>query len=363
MPLKFRKELIAAESFESAAVIDVDGDGVPDIVSGSFWYQGPDFRKRHFIGDIGRYGEYWDDFSTIPMDIGGNGRTDFVTGGWWGGSVRWRENPGKTGAPWTEHIIAKTGSVETTRAWDIDGDGDLEIIPNCPGGPLVVYKLIRDANGKSTRQFRAIELRKEPQGHGLGYGDLRGNGRGAFLLKNGWLEAPATGDIYSQPWTFHADFNLDYAASVPMLVVDVNSDGLNDIIVGNAHGYGLEWLEQQRDATGKISFVRHPIDPFASQYHDMRWIDIDGDGKPELVTGKRFRAHCGNDPGEFDPIGTYYFKWNGQSFSKHVISHGAPGEGVGCGIYFDVADLRKSGRLDIVCPGKQGLYVLWNDGL
>ena len=363
MPLKFRKELIAAESFESAAVIDVDNDGVLDIVSGSFWYQGPDFRKRHYIGEVKRAGEYYDDFSTIPMKIAGSAYTDFVTGGYWGDSLRWRENPGKTGAPWAEHIIAKTGSIETTKAWDIDGDGDIEIIPNCPGGPVRIFKLIRDANGKSTRQFRDIKVHDHIQGHGLGFGDIRGNGRPALLFRDGWLEAPATGDIYSQPWTFHKDFNLNYAASVPMLVVDVNGDGLNDIIIGNAHGYGLEWLEQKRDAAGNISWIKHAIDPFASQYHDMMWVDIDGDGKPELVTGKRFRAHCGNDPGEFDPIGTYYFKWNGESFSKHVISHGMPGDGVGCGIYFDVADLRKSGRLDIVCPGKQGLYVLWNEGL
>jgi hypothetical protein len=366
MPLKFRKELIAAESFESAAVYDVDGDGVLDIVSGSFWYQGPDFRKRHFIGDVTRHGEYWDDFSTIPMDIAGNGRLDFVTGGWWGKTLRWRENPGKAGEPWKTHIIGPTGNVETTKAWDIDGDGELEILPNTPNDPLIAYKLIRDASGKSTGKFKAITIFNDPkirQGHGLGFGDIRGNGRGCILLAHGWLEPAPTGDPLSQPWTYHADFGIKYGASIPMLVVDVNGDGLNDIIVGGAHSYGLEWLEQQRDSAGKITWKHHPIDPFVSQYHDMIWIDIDGDGQKELVTGKRFRAHCGNDPGEFDPIGIYYFKWNGESFSKHVISHGMPGDGVGCGIYFDIADLRKSGRLDIVAPGKDGLYVLWNEGM
>jgi hypothetical protein len=95
----------------------------------------------------------------------------------------------------------------------------------------------------------------------------------------------------------------------------------------------------------------------------MQWIDIDGDGKPELVTGQRYRAHCGRDPGEKNPIGMYYFKWTGESFVKEVIDYGPPMHGKGCGIFFQVADLRGSGRLDIVAPGKDGLYVFYNEGL
>ena len=58
------------------------------------------------------------------MDVNGDGRPDFVTGGWWGNTIRWRENPGQAGKPWPEHVIAEVGSVETTRGWDIDGDSD-----------------------------------------------------------------------------------------------------------------------------------------------------------------------------------------------------------------------------------------------
>ena len=73
-------------------------------------------------------------------------------------------------------------------------------------------------------------------------------------------------------------------------------------------------------------------------------------------------AHCGNDPGEWDDIGIYYFKWNGESFSKQVIEYGPPRVATGCGIHFAVADLRGTGRLDIVAPGKDGLYVFYNEG-
>jgi hypothetical protein len=350
-------------------VFDVNNDGVLDIVSGAWWYAGPDFKKKHHIGEVRPAGEYYDDFSTIALDVNGDGWMDFVTGGWWGTTLRWRENPcGDPGQQWPEHIIGETGSIETTRAWDIDGDGDEEIIPNSPGRQdVVAYKLIRDASGKATGKFRPLRLFRFPkgqsQGHGLGCGDIAGNGRMDIVLSRGWLEAPK--NPLKGKWTWHADFpepTWGWAASVPMIVTDINGDGVNELIVGQAHGYGLWWLEQQK-ARGKRIWKSHPIDLHNAQYHDMQWIDIDGDGQCELVTDKRHRAHCGNEAGEWDDYGIYYFKWNGESFSKQVICYGPIGETTGLGIHFAVADLRGTGRLDIVAPGKDGLYVFFNEGV
>ncbi|HCE42795.1 MAG TPA: hypothetical protein DET40_04545 [Lentisphaeria bacterium] len=363
MPIKWEKVWVSDETFESAAVIDVDNDGVPDIVSGGFWYQGPDFRKKHQIGEVKQYGEYFDDFSTIPLDVDGDGNIDVITGGWWGNSLRWRENPGEAGKPWTEHIIAETGNIETTRAWDIDGDGVIEIVPNTPCAKDVkVFKLKTDKNGKGTGEFEKIIIHefpeKETQGHGLGCGDIAGNGRMDIILRNGWLECPA--NPWKDKWIWHPEFDLG-CASVPVLVVDIDGDGKNEMIVGSAHGYGLWWYSW-KIVKGTREWTKHQIDPFNAQYHDMIWKDIDGDGKPELITGKRHRAHCGNEAGEWDDYGIYYFKWNGESFSKQVIDYGPIGEAKGTGIYFDVVDLRGTGRLDIVAPGKDGLYVFYNEG-
>jgi len=365
MPLKFSKRLIASEAFESAAAFDVDGDGQLDLVSGGFWYQGPDFVTRHNLGQVQREGDYYDDFSTIALDVNGNGRLDFVTGGWWGHRLIWRENPGVAGQEWTEHLIAQMGRIETTRAWDVDGDGYLELVPNTPNESLVIYRLERDAQGKGLGQFSSHTLWAGPQGHGLGFGDVSGSGRGDFVFTTGWLEAPE--HRWTGEWTFHQEFDLGFEsglASVPMIVADVNGDGLSDLIVGNAHGYGLDWLEQGRDAGGGRTWTRHPIDPFCSQYHDLRWADLDGDGQMELITGKRYLAHPGDvDAGNGDELGIYYFKWTGAGFVKHFIAHGPLGVWAGCGITFDLADLRGTGRLDVIAPGKDGLHIFFNEGL
>jgi hypothetical protein len=359
MPLKWRKELIADERYEACGVFDVNNDGILDIVSGAYWYEGPDFRKRHFIGEIRPEGEYFADFANVPMDVNGDGNMDYITGSWWSGAVQWRENPGDPEKQWPLHAIAECGNSERPMAWDVDGDGQAEIIPNNPGDPLVIFKLITDSEGRGTGKFSRTVIREEAQGHGLGCGDVAGNGRMDFVLNKGWLEAPE--DPYRGKWVWHPEFELEPSASCPILVADVNGDGLNDLIVGAGHAYGLDWYEQNV-TNGKRTWTRHPIDPYNSQYHDMQWVDIDGDGQPELVTGKRYRAHCGNDPGSADDVGIYYFKWTGEGFAKQVIDHGPPRVATGCGIYFAIADLNGNGRLDIVAPGKDGLYVFYNLG-
>ncbi|MGC9349661.1 MAG: VCBS repeat-containing protein, partial [Anaerolineae bacterium] len=235
------------------------------------------------------------------------------------------------------------------------------IVPNTPGAPLIVYKLVTDDEGKGTGTFAAHTIYAQNQGHGLGFGDVNGNGRGDFILNNGWLEAPD--DPYAGEWVLHREFDLGGQASVPILVVDINGNGLNDLIVGHGHGYGLDWLEQSIDeATGARRWIKHPIDPFNAQYHDLQWVDLDGDGACELVTGKRYRAHCGHDVGSHDDVGIYYFKWTGEGFAKQVIDYGPPGTGKGCGIFFGIADITGSGRLDIVAPGKDGLVLYENQG-
>jgi len=346
---QFKKQIVSSEAYETAAVFDVDHDGNQDIVSGAYWYPGPAFRSKHRIGEVRKEGEFYDDFSTVPIDVNGDGYLDFVTGGWWGNSVRWRENPKGKPIEWPEHLIGECGNVEGTRAWDVDQDGSPEIIPNNPGRPLLCFRL-----NKSNGTFEKYTIH-EKQGHGVGFGDINGDGRGDFIISNGWLEAPVR--PWSDKWIFHEEFRLG-ETGIPVVVTDLNKDGLSDLIVGQGHGYGLDWYEQHFDKSANTrTWLKHEIDPKNSQFHTLMWEDLDNDGKPELITGKRYRAHDDKDPGAADDYGLYYYKWDGKNFSKHVICFGPKGTGKGTGNYFTIADVNKNGKKDIVVGGKDGLWV------
>jgi hypothetical protein len=357
--LRFERTRIGDVTFEAASAFDVNNDGKLDIVSGEYWFEGPDFTRSHRMCEIMQVEDYYDDFSDYPMDVNGDGYLDIITGGWWGATLQWRENPKGRPVPWTTHVIDKCGNVETTRFWDVDSDGQLEIVPNA-GGNVVVYKLERDAAGKGTGKFAKHMIKKGGCGHGLGFGDVNGDGRGDFIVPDGWLEAPA-GDVYKEKWIWHPEFKLG-TASVPILVYDVNGDKKADLIVGMAHDYGLFWYEQQVGPDGQRNWIKHVIDPNRSQYHDLVLTDIDNDGQVELLTGKRYRAHQEHDPGSLDPIGLYYFKIDGGKFRRITLDYGPPSKTSGAGIYLWVQDLDNNGWKDIIAPGKEGLYLFRNMG-
>ncbi len=357
--LVFERSRIGDTTYEACSVFDVDKNGQLDIVSGEYWFAGPDFLARHKICDIAPQDDYFDDFSDFPMDVNGDGFLDIVSGAWWGQAVLWRENPqGKT-IEWKNHEIAKVGNVERPCFWDIDGDGHLDVVPNTPGNVQQIFRLLRDEQGKGRGEFQGHTISEVKTGHGLGCGDLNGDGRPDLLIQSGWFEAPEK--PFEQEWRFHTEFELYGSASVPILVHDVNGDGANDIIVGAGHEYGLAWWEQGTSGD-KRTWTRHEIETNRSQFHELQLADLDNDGALELITGKRWRAHAAGDPGVNDPVGLYYYKINGGEFVRHAIDYGPPDKASGTGIYLWIVDIDGNGYQDIVAPGKEGMYLFKNQG-
>ncbi|MFV1966199.1 MAG: FG-GAP repeat domain-containing protein [Pirellulaceae bacterium] len=354
--VRFERSKVSDQSFEAASVCDIDNDGHKDIVSGNFWYAGPDFGKHTKFRSLEPVSGYHDSFADYPMDVNGDGNVDIVSGGWFGAALLWCENPGghRPMGDWKVHEIDKTGPVETVRFWDVDGDGHVEVVPNA-GGNVVFYRLARDGRGEGTGRFEKYVVQTGGCGHGIGFGDVDGDGQGDFVIPSGWFEAPK--NPLAGKWTFRAEFQLG-TSSVPILVHDVNEDGKADLIYGNAHGYGLFWLEQTTDADGKRTWSRRAIDDQSSQYHDMMLVDMDRDKRLELITGKRYRAHNGHDPGSEDPVFVRFFEIERKGdFIPHTLDFGPAELASGVGIYFWAEDVTGDGRMDIVAPGKEGLYL------
>lgn len=383
----FRTHEINPESaFCACAVIDVDQDGKLDIVCGGWWYAAPDW-KRHWVRDVEIIGGRYDDFSHLPLDVNADGWTDLVSANYRSRALYWVEHPGPTLGPWTRHVIEVPGPMETARLVDVDGDGQVDVLPNCvrteDGRPRAAWwELVRPKHaGDPQPRWIRHELPSEVAGHGIGFGDVNGDGRGDVVGPGGWLEAPP--DRRSGRWLWHPEFSLDRDCSIPILVQDVDGDGDGDLIWGRGHNVGLYWLEQitpphdrprtdARRADGADSrgdndrdrrtWIRHAIDTSWSQAHSLLWVDLNHDGRSEMVTGKRFLGHEGRDPGEYDPLAIYSYEFDAPSrtWRRAVISAGGR---VGWGLDPKAADLDADGDLDLVACGRSGLYWLENLGI
>jgi hypothetical protein len=348
----FKKHVINADSVcEVAGVLDVNRDGILDILSGEHWSEGPTW-KKHFVRKIPVTDSYMDDFAAVPLDVNADGWPDVVSVTWFSKKVSWIENPAGKDVPWVEHAVDNPANCETAIACDVDGDGTTDVLPNVMG-QIVWYE--RAGKGEQgTLVKHVVDPRRGA--HGLGFGDVNGDGRGDIVVPFGWYEAPP--DRRKGKWVLHEEFDLGHA-SIPVAVHDFNGDGLADIFVGMGHNYGVLWFEQGKSPEGSRTWTRHLIEKSWSQAHAIILADLDGDGTLEAVTGKRYYAHNGHDPGGNDPRIVCYYKWSPEKkgFEKHVIDQGTQ---AGFGLYPTVTDVDGDGDVDIVAPGKSGLYLFEN---
>ena len=360
--------------FEGASAFDVDLDGDLDIVSGSTWYEAPTWAP-HPVRDVEQVGTYTTCFSTLPMDVDGDGDTDFLSVSYFGKSVGWVENPGDKTSKWSYHLIDEPGSSECAVFADFNNDGKPELLPNTVN--TVVFYALEKA-GKEPK-FKKVSLGDRGAGHGVGTGDFNRDGRLDILTPTGWFEAPAK--PFEETWTFHPAWDLG-PTGIQIYCDDFDGDGDSDLVYGMGHDIGLYWAEQTKDGDGKPAWTKHLIDDTISSVHVLQWVDLDGDGKKDdLLSGKRVYAHEA-EPGDVRPsiIAYYQFNKEKKAWSRHIISASEaakdapadPGKRnaqidfppgtAGTGLEVTAIDIDKDGDIDLVCPGKSGLYLFLNNG-
>lgn len=367
----------------SAAAADFNHDGHIDIVSGPFIYYGPSFRDSEEIYPNEAYNTSTQypakDWIEAAADFNGDGWPDVLTSGRGVGADLYI-NPKGEQRRWKHYHVVDSILGEETLVRDIYGDGKPALIYTSGDGYISIAQ--PDPKDESAKWIiHHISEHGPWPPHGIGVGDINGDGRLDILDAEGWWEQPATG-ADTATWKFHpvafGRWARTSAGGCVMEVYDVNGDGLPDVVTTlESHGWGLAWFEQKRDkATREISFVKHDVmgmhfDKNAggvsfSQPHGTAMADIDGDGIPDFLVGKRVFSHLDDfyDPDPYGPAVLYWYQTvrnpklpGGAELVPHLIHNRS-----GAGSDILATDLNGDGRIDVVVATRSGTYIFWNEG-
>jgi hypothetical protein len=373
----------------SVAAADMNRDGHMDFVSGPFIYYGPDFTTgREFYA-----AETLSPSTDFPSRIDPNGPAERGAGNWvafaadftgdtWpdvllantSGSALY-VNPKGEARRWDVHrgVIppANTSQAEINTLADVDKDGKLDLVYMTQQMGISWAKP-DPANPTGTWIGVSVGGQGTYSAHGIGAGDINGDGRIDLLNGTGWWEQPASGPN-TPNWTFHAS---SFGNGAEMAIFDVNGDKLNDVVSSRqAHQFGLNWYEQKRDAAGAISFVEHMIfkdfstpDQNAggvafSELHGSTMADINGDGIQDFVVGKRLWSHHESflDPDPYGPPVLYAYltvrdpKAPGRArFVPELINNAS-----GAGSQVTAVDMNKDGIVDVLTTGANGSFIFF----
>lgn len=359
---------------------DFNRDGHLDIIAGPNIYYGPDFTIRREIEPATAVSPSrqfsWNHIENV-YDFNHDGWPDVLSSAFSttiyinpkGESRRWKSYdilPGVHQGEITEFVdINKDGTPDLV----YDGDGSLQYAepdPSDPTKPWIQHRISEKGYGVP---------------HGLGVGDINGDGRLDVVNPYGWWEQPAK-LADGKPWIYHPvafgrhAHRSNHIGGMVMGIYDVNGNGLMDVVTSlNAHGFGMAWFEQRRDKKGHIYFVRHMIsDDYAykhnaggvsfSEPHGNTFADIDGDGIPDFIVGKRYWTHLDDyyDPNPYGPPVFYWYKTvrdpkapGGARFVPHLIDNRS-----GVGSQVTAVDLNHDGAVDLITSTDSGTFIFWN---
>ncbi len=378
----FRKQQLSDFYYSwSSSAADFNHDGILDIVSGPYIYYGPDYtksREMYLAETVNPSTKFatdaWMDFAA---DFTGDGWADVVTVSYGAanGGVFLYVNPKGEERRWDKYKVVSDVQSEIAVMRDVDGDGKPEIV--YMGDGYVRYAKPDPANPTGQWVVHNVSEKGYATAHGIGVGDINGDGRMDIVNPYGWWEQPPPGST-QETWTYHPEAFGRYGRGIMggsvMAVYDVNGDGLNDIVtVLNPHGWGMAWFEQKRDAQGNISFVKHMImDDFStknaggvvfSEPHGTTFADVDGDGIPDFIVGKRYWSHLDTylDPDPYGQPVLYVYRTvrnpkapGGAEFVPELIDNHS-----GAGSDLLAVDLNKDGAMDIVTATRFGTFIFW----
>ena len=354
-PVRFAEHTIATDlkGGYQVVVADLNRDGKPDLIalaSGMkelVWFENPTWERRVIAGNQNRM------INCVVVEV--DGRPQIVVAGDFAneaknsiGTVRVLTPGADVREPWTVREIDRLTTSHRLRAANIDGSGKAVVL-NAPltganaaapdyrdHAPLVYYRpgewkreLISDAN--------------EGVVHGIYIVDWDGDGRdeiltasfvGIHLYKLGkdgrWTRTEISkGDPAPWPKSGSSDVAVGKSGKARFLAAIEPWHGNQAVI----------YLK------GKHGWDRQVIDDTLVEGHTILAVDLNGDGRDEVVAGYRGKGRS---------VNLYYADAKGRQWSKRLLDDGGIAANA-CA----VADINGDGRPDIACIGGATSNLKW----
>ncbi len=388
---------------EGVAVADVNKDGKIDVMAGEWWYEAPDWKPHEMQPPLDHkdgLSNYSKVFACWADDINNDTFPDLIVIDFPGEPCYWLENPKgvaeKDGKPvhWKRHYLWHSACNETPIYVDLFGTGKRVLMmgsqpverltgigktlqttgaqgqmayftPNAKD-PTAVWDMHPISEASTAGQWKDGKevpgTRKEVPGtqkfsHGLGVGDLNGDKKLDVMTLGGWWEQPEKADGVTA-WKFHPGGVTDQSSD--LFAFDMDNDGKADILHTSAHKYGIWWAKQLPPTKdGHPEWKKNELfKDLVSETHAAHFTDIDGDGTPDLVTGKRWWSHGKGEPGSDKSPHIYWLQVSRDTdglakLTPHVIDDDS-----GIGTQFVVADINGDKLLDVVSSNKKGVRVI-----
>ena len=370
---------------------DINGDKKPDIVVVDkhqvVWYENPTWKKRIIMNGKTRP----DNVCAAAIDIDGDGLPEIVLGSAWKPSdtvnaaqLSWLKRGKSLDDEWTMHELpCDEPTVHRVRAFDIDGDGKPEIV-HVPlqgkgatakgnfvdGRPVRVIALKVPARDPEKKENWKVQVLSEELHvtHNFWQSSevFSTEGRGPHYL-------PIFVTSYEGVHEITRDMDKWRTAKIGAgnQANPKGSRGASEIKDGMiAKGTGViatiePWHGNQvvvytRPQTNEKLWDRHVIDDHLRWGHAVWFADLDGDGADELMIGVR------DDPAKGDMFkerrGVRIYKCTdgkGEKWERMMLDEGGVAVEDLC-----AADLNGDGKIDIIAVGRQtgNCSIYWNRG-